>query len=46
MKCLFVFLMALDMAMSFPQARRDASMDPDEDDPKELENTMPEGKAK
>ena len=44
MKCLFVFLMTLGMAMSFPQARRDAAMDPEEGDPKELE-TMPQGKA-
>ena len=45
MKCLFVFLMTLGMAMSFPQARRDAAMDPEEDDPTELENTMLQGKA-
>ena len=37
--------MTLGMAMSFPQARRDAAMDPEEDDPTELENTMLQGKA-
>ena len=37
--------MTLGMAMSFPQARRDAAMDPEEDDPMELENTMCQSKA-
>ena len=45
MKCLFVLLMTLGLAMSFPRMRRDAAMDPKEDDPMELENTMPQGKA-
>lgn len=45
MKCLFVFLMTLGMAMSFPQVPRDAAMDPEESDPMELEDTLPQGKA-
>ena len=45
MKCLFVLLMTLGLAMSFPRMRRDAAMDPEEDDTMELEKTMPQGKA-
>ncbi|CAH3036514.1 unnamed protein product, partial [Pocillopora meandrina] len=34
--------MTLGLAMSFPRMRRDAAMDPEEDDTMELEKTMPQ----
>lgn len=44
MKYLFVFFMALGLAMSFPTHRDDAS-DPEELDPKELEDSMTDGES-